>query len=757
MKAGKMSLAAAAATIFLTLNGEALAQPTVGNYPNTSIVVGGNTTIGPTAAPVGSTRAAAVSTPGFTGSFLVSPTTGVLRIINAGQPGTYTVTVRFFNAAGQFVARNLVLTVTGARPGGRLFFRTDYYVTGARQFSTVIAVGDLNNDGIQDLITAGGTTVGAIAVMLGQGNGAFAAPVFHSGGSAPVGVAVADFNGDGRQDIVTVETSAQMWIGNGNGTFAAPVAVAVGTSPFGVVTGDFNNDGNHDFATANAQSQNVSVRLGNGTGGFGAVTNVAVGGELYHLAVSDFNNDNNQDLAVLQNFGGSRAIAILIGNGAGGFVFSNSFTTGSLSFGIAKLNADANQDLIGGSGLTSQVSALLGNGSGSFGSPIGSNSFTPGQSFGVADLNADGIQDLVVGGNNALGIQFGNGNGTFTQGYLFQIGSLNNTTVTGDFNGDGRTDIALQQNLPNCPSCTNTTTTVVVRRPVSSNVDFDGDAVCDLSVFRPSDGTWYIRNSSNATVSYQPWGTATDRPVPADYDGDGKTDIAVWRAGAFGFYYILNSSNNTFRLEQFGQTGDQPILGDFSFAPSFGQFPDGKADLAVYRNGSSGGASTFFYRDSANNPNNAVTYVPWGIDGDRPVAGDYNGDGTTEIAVFRPSTALWYIRTSAVTTTYVRFGLADDKQMPLDYDGDGRTDVAVFRPSSGVWYINQSSTGQLRISPWGLPTDRLVPGDYDGDGTADLAVFRDGIWYVQRSTSGALGVETFGSTGDQPAAASFIQ
>jgi len=113
----------------------------------------------------------------------------------------------------------------------------------------------------------------------------------------------------------------------------------------------------------------------------------------------------------------------------------------------------------------------------------------------------------------------------------------------------------------------------------------------------------------------------------------------------------------------------------------------------------------------------------WGTDGDMAVPGDYNGDGTTDVAVFRPSNGAWYVQGQPGAV----WGAAGDLPVPGDYNGDGRTDFAVFRPSNGAWYV-QGQPGAI----WGAAGDTPVPGDYNGDGRTDFAVFRpsNGAWYV---------------------------
>jgi N-acetylneuraminic acid mutarotase len=271
-----------------------------------------------------------------------------------------------------------------------------------------------------------------------------------------------------------------------------------------------------------------------------------------------------------------------------------------------------------------------------------------------------------------------------------------------------------------------------------ARADFDGDGKSDVSVFRPSQGVWYLLRST-AGFSAVSFGSNGDKIVPGDYDGDGKTDVAVFRGGTQ--WFILGSTSG-FRGVAFGLAGDVPAQADYD--------GDGKTDIAVYRPSS----STFFGLRSSDG---SFFGSAWGAAGDVPTTGDFDGDGKADFAVFRPSAGQWFINRSSGGTSSATWGTNGDKPVQADYDGDHKTDFAVFR--AGVWYI-LTSQGAVISQSWGLASDKAVPADYDGDGKDDIAVFRDGTWYIVGSGPGlapnAISIVSFGLAGDGPVPAGYV-
>jgi hypothetical protein len=151
------------------------------------------------------------------------------------------------------------------------------------------------------------------------------------------------------------------------------------------------------------------------------------------------------------------------------------------------------------------------------------------------------------------------------------------------------------------------------------------------------------------------------------------------------------------------------------------------------------------------NPATNYGAVLWGQLNDKPIPADYDGDGRTDIAIFRPSTAYWYLLRSSLGFQEQQFGISMDIPVPADYDADGKANFAVFRESTGVWYTSLNPAINYGAIPLGQSGDIPSPGYYDFDPRADAAVFRQGDWFIFQSTTGSVRSAHFGAVGDEPA------
>jgi len=278
----------------------------------------------------------------------------------------------------------------------------------------------------------------------------------------------------------------------------------------------------------------------------------------------------------------------------------------------------------------------------------------------------------------------------------------------------------------------------------SRNADFDGEGKTDVAIFRPSGNEWWVRRSSDNTVFATQFGGNGDVAVPSDFTGDGKNDIAVFRPSD-GSWYVLRSDDFSFYSFPFGIGADIPAPADFD--------GDGRADPTVYRQSN----ATWYIARS----NGGTTISTFGNSTDQPVPADYDADGRADIAVWRANGASgggeWWLQRSTAGTIAVAFGTATDKAVPGDWTGDGKSDIAFFRPSSGTWFVLRSEDSSYYSFPFGLADDMPSPGDYDGDGKLDAGIFRGaGQWIIGASGGGSIFLQ-FGVTGDKPVAGLFVR
>ncbi|MCA1608811.1 MAG: choice-of-anchor J domain-containing protein, partial [Acidobacteria bacterium] len=281
-------------------------------------------------------------------------------------------------------------------------------------------------------------------------------------------------------------------------------------------------------------------------------------------------------------------------------------------------------------------------------------------------------------------------------------------------------------------------------------VDYDCNGRTDFSVVRIVGGiaNWYNKlNPGNPQPPVQ-WGLSTDFYIPADYDGDRRDDIAVWRPGATATFYILQSQTSTIRVDNFGQTGDDPsVVADYN--------ADNRDDVAVYREGATPSAtSTWYYRPT---PTSNFVAVTFGMGGDDPAPGDYDGDNRSDFVVQRAQsgTGVFYMLLTTNVYTFVNFGNGTETVAPGDFDDDGKTDISIVNQSGAtyIWSFRRSSNGSTGGDPWGLPGDIITQGDYTGDGQTDYSIWRPstGTFHVMEVNRNQFS-QTWGVPTDYPVA-----
>jgi hypothetical protein len=465
---------------------------------------------------------------------------------------TGNVAVLFGNSDGTFQKATIFVGAADANPAG-------------------IVAADLNGDGKADLAVVNGSG-DDVGVLDGNGDGTFRHAVNWSAGLNSHFVVVGDFNHDGVPDMATVNgigNNVSILLGTKNGNFAAARNFPDHTQPRFVATGDFNEDGFIDLAVTDNDSGSVSILLGQKSGAIGApVKYTASGTQGVQVAVADLNGDHHLDLVVLGS--GSTPVSVLLGSGDGTFKPAVSYAAGSVpeSVVIGDFNADGHPDLAvanNGSSVFGSVSLFLDNGDGTFQTPV---TISVGNNYlywmAAGDFDNDGQLDLAVvngGSPGSVSVLLGNGNGTFRAPSIPTIVGTNPSFVAAaDFNKDGKLDLVVTDylvtsnnvnvTLGNGDGTFQTAATYTAgKQPIVATIgDFNADGLPDIAVANAgtTGGTGSVALLLGTGGGAFKSGAATGAGATpyslavADFNGDGKPDLAVANIQGFNITILLD-------------------------------------------------------------------------------------------------------------------------------------------------------------------------------------------------------------------------
>lgn len=548
-------------------------------------------------------------------------------------------------------------------------------------------------------------------------------------------------------------------IGGGiaNGGFATLAGVTISGNSVGAMTNPDGGMGGGVFTGGTLNASNSTIT------GNSAIRGGSIGTRTGALSIVSSTISNNQAgrgsgiCNGCSNFDSGGATADITNttisinsayDAGGGGIYNTANNTVNLKYTTLSGNAAPNAGGVFNLGTISAHGSIIGDNSATSGSVPDFQGILTSQGYNLIENTSGGTITGTMTGNITgldpkLGPLTNNGGSTLTRSLLpgspaidsadpSDFPATDQRNVTRPRNGDGvgnaRSDMGAFEREG---------ATTTLRAPF----DFDGDGKSDISVFRPSTNVWYDFQSSNSQVTEQIFGLSGDIITPADFDGDGKTDLGVFRPSS-GDWWFKSSITGVFSTVHWGANGDIPRPSDFD--------GDDEADYIIFRP-----SNNFWYRLGSTG---AVSITQFGLSGDKPLTGDFDGDGKSDLTIFRPSPGDWWWQSSIDNVQRAtHWGTSTDVPAAGDYDGDNKTDFAVYRPSNGTWYIFNSSDFSYTIINFGLAEDKPVPADYDGDGKVDIAVFRPstGVWYLLRSTAGFMAMQ-FGISTDIPTPNAYI-
>ena len=350
------------------------------------------------------------------------------------------------------------------------------------------------------------------------------------------------------------------------------------------------------------------------------------------------------------------------------------------------------------------------------------------------------MHDILVSGNTIR--DCGKGIGAFDS----EVGgTLTNVTITRNYipSGDGRAISLTNDSSNNVVISYNT----LFNEPwldVSAGVTLIGNTIIGAKspiCTQVSASTSTKGAQSSTLISTLPAMSNTAAHLASSTDD--RDTAGVFRPSN-GLLYLKNANTTGFAdvAINYGLGGDCPVTGDWN--------GNGVDTIGIYRNGS-------FYLRNSNTLGFADMVFAFGTPGDQPVAGDWNGDGVDTIGVYRPSTGQFLLRnsnTAGAADMSFYLGNVGDVGIAGDWNGDGTDTTGVFRPSNGVIFLkNTNSTGFADIAlNYGLPGDQPIMGDWNNDGIDTIGVYRNGSFYLRNSNTVGFADMVFGlgNPGDMP-------
>jgi hypothetical protein len=567
-----------------------------------------------------------------------------------------------------------------------------------------LALGDLNGDGKIDIVTEGGPT-NTVAVMLGNGDGTFGAQQTFGLGLAvpPITFAIGDVDGDGKADILSTGANrATVLLGNGDGTFQVPrESGLLDWEPKNVSFGDFNADGKLDFVFA-ARYGSVQVAFGNGNGTFANPQQQSAPDSEAARGL-DVDGDGKLDIVSVSQPNG--LVSVLLGNGNGTFKPQQTYAArlGSQAFTAGDFNGDGKLDLATSNDFDGSLSVLLGNGNGTFQTQRSIVAGVEPMSIRASDFNGDGRVDLAFvnttdAGPGTLKILLGNGDGTFFNPQTMPTGVRTFRLETGDFNGDGKSDIVVA-NVQDGTLGIN----LNVARPVYTGQTYTIDRTAPSLVS-------YVRNGNTATngssVSYtQTFNEAVTGVTPAQFFAVTTGTVA------YGAIVVTPESGSVYTITV------NDIVGDGTIALSFFDGV-GVQDLAGNRLATESLTTQL-------RPESRITVFS---DTRSATIADFNADGKLDIVSAHSSGRISVLLGNGDDTfqtfrTFTSIATAD--LVSGDFNADGKVDIAFRNNNSGIGVMLGVGDGTFQAQQTltvGTTNYALTSGDFNNDGKLDLAV-----------------------------------